>query len=256
MQGKSSVLISPENHLFFYEIFDPVTVICHNTSKVLNKHDIIIGSKVKILNNCENNVKIKGLNFEFYTSKSNLKKPIYIFNNISIINQFHEIWNFYAAEQDSNIDLSEIKEKIKLLISLIECDSDNEHQSKSKIGKIHTKLIKINRYLRNNYHEPITLQQLSDLFQCNSVYLCNTYSKVFKISPVKYLKNLRMEKAKNLIMNTNEPIKSVASKVGYVSCAHFCEVFKKYYNSSPTEYRKKITYLKMKGEIKNGESEY
>lgn len=53
----------------------------------------------------------------------------------------------------------------------------------------------------------------------------------------KYLQEVRMEKARELLANTNNPLKSVADASGFVNESHFCKVFKKLHLISPVQYR-------------------
>nr|WP_243145844.1 AraC family transcriptional regulator [Clostridium chromiireducens] len=74
------------------------------------------------------------------------------------------------------------------------------------------------------------------------MYLSSVYiSKVFKEktgeSPINYLINLRLEKAKDLLISTESPIKSIAQSVGYSDAYYFSKLFKKYYGHSPYKYR-------------------
>jgi YesN/AraC family two-component response regulator len=53
----------------------------------------------------------------------------------------------------------------------------------------------------------------------------------------KYLQQIRLEKAKELLVNTNDPVKAVAGAAGFVNESHFCKVFKKMHCISPVQYR-------------------
>jgi YesN/AraC family two-component response regulator len=56
-------------------------------------------------------------------------------------------------------------------------------------------------------------------------------------SPINYLINLRLEKAKNLLVSTESPIKSIAQAVGYKDAYYFSKLFKKYCGHSPCKFR-------------------
>lgn len=106
--------------------------------------------------------------------------------------------------------------------------------------KIDSRLIMVNRYIRKYYSDPITLDKLADLIGCNPVYLSNTYSKVFKISPIKHLQVIRMKKACDLLTETNLVISEIASKLGYYSVSQFGVFFKRQFGHTPKEYRKRV----------------
>ncbi len=61
--------------------------------------------------------------------------------------------------------------------------------------------------------------------------------KNLKVSPQKYLINLRMYKATLLLKSTKLPIGEVANKVGYTDSLLFSKTFSKYFSMSPLNYR-------------------
>jgi YesN/AraC family two-component response regulator len=105
-------------------------------------------------------------------------------------------------------------------------------------GKIDNRLILVNRHIRMYYDKPLCLQDLAELIQCNPVYLSNTYSKVYGISPIKHLQNFKMKRATELLQNSALPVGEIANKLGYVSSSQFASLFKAYYGLTPTKYRR------------------
>ena len=55
-----------------------------------------------------------------------------------------------------------------------------------------------------------------------------------------YLSRLRIEKAKNLLLNPNLRVSEIAFEVGFQSLTHFNRVFKKVLGLSPTDYREQL----------------
>ena len=53
----------------------------------------------------------------------------------------------------------------------------------------------------------------------------------------KYIQQVRLDKAKERLVNTNDPLKLVADASGFVNESHFCKVFKKIHLVSPVQYR-------------------
>jgi transcriptional regulator GlxA family with amidase domain len=53
----------------------------------------------------------------------------------------------------------------------------------------------------------------------------------------KYLQRVRLEKAKEILVSTNDPVKAVADAAGFANESHFCKVFKKINLVSPVQYR-------------------
>ena len=56
-------------------------------------------------------------------------------------------------------------------------------------------------------------------------------------SPLQYATIMKMERAKYLIEQSDEPIGTIMEKLGYLDSAHFSKLFKKYCGYSPKKYR-------------------
>ncbi|WP_336783265.1 AraC family transcriptional regulator [Paenibacillus illinoisensis] len=111
------------------------------------------------------------------------------------------------------------------------------HQLEVSRDRIDPRLIQLNRYIRKNYTTSITLQDLADYVGVHPTYLSNTYSKVFNISPIFYINQLRMITAEELLSHSNIAIKDIASKIGYNSVSQFSSIFKRFHSKTPSQYR-------------------
>ena len=93
-------------------------------------------------------------------------------------------------------------------------------------------------YISHHYQEKVKINELADYIGVNRSYLTSSFKKAVGCSPQEYLVNLRMEKAKNLLKNTDMPINAVAAAVGYQDQLAFSKIFKQNFTVSPKEYRK------------------
>lgn len=85
------------------------------------------------------------------------------------------------------------------------------------------------------------LEGVNDVAQKLNVskhHLIREFSKTIGISPGKYLEQVRVECAKQILLTTDYPLDIVAGIVGFSGANYFCRVFKKTTNQTPTEYRK------------------
>ena len=99
---------------------------------------------------------------------------------------------------------------------------------------------KIVEYLDENYAKPFSLETIAQ-----NVYLSPNYvSTLFKRETGKrlsdYVVEVRVEKAKELLKNTNLRAYEIAGKVGYLDSRYFGDLFKKITGLSLTEYRKSL----------------
>lgn len=92
-------------------------------------------------------------------------------------------------------------------------------------------------YIEQNYHEQLTLQKVADYLGINKSYFCTTFKKVMKQSFCAYVQNFRIEKSKDLLINTNDSILNIALNTGFSSSSYFNNTFKKNVGQTPVEYR-------------------
>lgn len=94
-------------------------------------------------------------------------------------------------------------------------------------------------YINHNYAGNITLENIAPLFGYNSSYLGKIFSKKMGETFNSYVDHVRIERSKELLLNENTKIYTIAEKVGYRNADYFHIKFKKYVGISPAEYRKR-----------------
>lgn len=93
-------------------------------------------------------------------------------------------------------------------------------------------------YMKKNYHDPeLTMNSLAEYLQMSAVSLSIEFKNEIEVNPSEYLANLRMNKAKELLRNTDMLIKDVGVAVGYEDDRSFRRRFKKYTGITPAQYR-------------------
>ena len=96
---------------------------------------------------------------------------------------------------------------------------------------------KIKEYLDQNFTSPITLDSLAETVYISKHYLSHLFKEQTGVSPIKYLTSKRMEKACELLSETELPVSEVSKAVGYENPLYFSQVFKRIYGISPVKYR-------------------
>ncbi len=93
------------------------------------------------------------------------------------------------------------------------------------------------RYIHERYQDPITLETMLEHLGCSSRQLLRAFKKQIRTSPIDYLIQLRMSKAKQLLCSTDFTLREIAESVGYSDSYYFSRIFKKYEGVSPTNFR-------------------
>lgn len=97
------------------------------------------------------------------------------------------------------------------------------------------------KFINENYREDISMEQTAEHVNLSPYY----FSKIFKIESGKtftdYVTDIRIEKAKELIAETNLSLKEVCYEVGYKDPNYFSRVFKRVTGATPTDYRQQLS---------------
>lgn len=103
-------------------------------------------------------------------------------------------------------------------------------------GVVHGTVKEILRYIQENYNKDISLYQIADEAGMNAAYLSALFKGETGISYVRYLTDLRMNKAKEFL-SEGYRVTEVSDMVGYHNYRYFCDVFKKSIGIMPNEYK-------------------
>jgi two-component system response regulator YesN len=93
-------------------------------------------------------------------------------------------------------------------------------------------------HIKNSYNQVITLENAAEKFHLNSSYLSRLFKQETGENFVVYLTKTRIDKARELIGNTNTSIQEIAIMVGFENSNYFSKLFKRYMGISPGEYKK------------------
>jgi AraC-like DNA-binding protein len=95
-------------------------------------------------------------------------------------------------------------------------------------------------YILEHQAEDISLGQVAKAVNTSTFYFCKMFKKATGLNFTNYLSRVRIERAKNLLLNPNLRVSEIAFEVGFQSLTHFNRVFKRIIGQSPTEYRAKL----------------
>lgn len=89
----------------------------------------------------------------------------------------------------------------------------------------------------DSYHQELSVEAMARTANLSPSYLSHLFKAETGLSPLQYLKSVRMSKAKELMENTFLNVKEVMHRVGVKDKCHFARDFKKAYGMAPTEFR-------------------
>lgn len=97
-------------------------------------------------------------------------------------------------------------------------------------------------YIRENYDKDLNMAVVSNHISMNYSLFSYAFKQYAGNNFVNFLKDIRMEKAKELLEKTDLRIVEISQKIGYENEKHFMKIFKATCGVSPTEYRKNMQY--------------
>lgn len=101
-------------------------------------------------------------------------------------------------------------------------------------------IIKAKQFIQEHQTDDLSLGDVARAVNTSTFYFCKMFKKYTGLNFTNYLSRLRIEKAKNLLLNPNLRVSEIAYEVGFQSLTHFNRVFKKIIGQSPTEYRSQL----------------
>jgi transcriptional regulator GlxA family with amidase domain len=92
-------------------------------------------------------------------------------------------------------------------------------------------------FMGAHLQDDLSLKKMAQSVNLSPWWLCHLFRKETGVPPERYLKLLRMQRAKELLETTFLSVKEVMTRVGVSDESHFVRDFKRVYSLSPTQYR-------------------
>ena len=122
----------------------------------------------------------------------------------------------------------------QLIYSAIRTDQDSQRLSvPTRIGVRHPKLAEVIRIMEQNTEEPISPARLAAQVGISTRQLERLARRYLSRSPKRYYMELRLQKARNLLMQTDMSVINIALACGFTSPSHFSKCYRAHYGTTP-----------------------
>ncbi|MEM8824567.1 MAG: GlxA family transcriptional regulator [Pseudomonadota bacterium] len=122
----------------------------------------------------------------------------------------------------------------QMIYSSIRTDQDTQRLSiPTRIGVRHPRLSQVIREMEQNIEEPISPSILAQQVGMSTRQLERLFRRYLNRSPKRYYMELRLSKARNLLMQTDMSIINVALACGFTSPSHFSKCYRAHYGTTP-----------------------
>jgi len=92
-------------------------------------------------------------------------------------------------------------------------------------------------HMRRNLDQPIERDRLAEVAGMSRAQFHRVFTRATGCSPVRFLRNIRLRLAQQMLISTGEPVKAVARRCGYEDVFVFSKAFKRHAGLSPSAYR-------------------
>lgn len=96
------------------------------------------------------------------------------------------------------------------------------------------------QFIKEHQADEISLGDVAKAVNTSTFYFCKMFKKTTGLNFTDYLSRVRVEKARNLLLNPNLRISEIAFASGFQSLSHFNRVFRRIAGESPSRYRDKL----------------
>jgi AraC-like DNA-binding protein len=92
-------------------------------------------------------------------------------------------------------------------------------------------------FMADNIDKPVSVDQLAALADMPTFGFIRSFNKIHGTTPMRYLRQMRLERAKDMLIHTSLPIAAISHRLGFSDSAHFVVAFKRAEGMTPRAYR-------------------
>ena len=194
----------------------------------------ILGYSNEIMKSFEDIFQTDKKNFVHFYKLINKGEIVAINYNSTVKGLLNEI---KQAIYDNKNQIVRLKSIELILYEIMNLEKNKRVNIKYYRRSTINKIINIEKYIMDNLDKKITINDICERFDISSNTLKGCFKQTFLNSIYAYIKQARVEKGRELLMNTDKSILEIALSCGYSNNQNFTKAFKKYYNITPNDIR-------------------
>ncbi|MBR2860226.1 MAG: helix-turn-helix transcriptional regulator [Clostridia bacterium] len=156
--------------------------------------------------------------------------PIPIKYSEKVLKQFKEI-EYKRNLKNPMFEMESIRDVYSIILS-ITSQSIDKYTPNSKMQKIQPAI----EYVSQNFDKRITNDILANVAGLSTIYFRKLFTEVMGISPIAYTKQMRIEKAKEMLKSDYGTLSDIAQSLGYANLYDFSRDFKTHTGKAPSKY--------------------
>ncbi|WP_395373891.1 GlxA family transcriptional regulator [Marinicella sp. W31] len=187
-----------------------------------------------------------------YSEELIQKYPHLTVSDKSLYIQDDKVWSSGGVTAGIDMTLAIIKSEYgnaiatevarELLVYLHRPGNQNQYSTPLKIQSFNDdRFIDLLEWIQENLHQQLTLEKIAQKANYSPRHLSRLFQSAFRRTPSHLIEQLRMDRARVLLAESNGRISEIALSVGYVYASSFRRVFERYFGLSPQAYRQSIS---------------
>lgn len=185
-----------------------------------------------------------------YKSKKNFSQVYvkFIFSNL-LKDIYEALPSNLKGNLNEDIDHLYRASEFQTVIEILEKGiSRMEENFSANPQMVHREIETVKQYIYANFDKELSVDMLAEQVYMAPSYLSHIFKKETGQNLSKFIKSLRMEKAKEMLEESHNKIVNISYAVGYPNVSYFCQSFREYFGVSPQKYRNQ-------GEVNEEDSE-
>lgn len=148
-------------------------------------------------------------------------------------------WGYNSADREVERQIKQAStfNRLKNILTEFIC-SIALIMNKEQEEKNHSYIKKVCNFIKKNFHKDLSIEDIAESVYLSPNYLSNIFKDKTGKTIISYLTEVRIKKAKRLLVDTHMKIYEVGKQVGYKDSTYFGQVFKKQTGQTPNDYRK------------------
>lgn len=132
------------------------------------------------------------------------------------------------------IEIESIRDVYSIIMAIVQTGSKSYIPTDKQ-----AKIAAATEYISQNYAQKITNDGLAELTGLSTVYFRKLFTEIMGVSPITYARQIRIEKAKEMLKSDYGTLSDMALSLGYANLYDFSRDFKKHTGTSPSKYEGK-----------------
>lgn len=146
------------------------------------------------------------------------------------------------AASDTELDRQTIAPLVieEIVLRLLRSDAAAAIRNAASVTRSASRIQQSMRFMRTAFQQALSVEQLARKAAMSPSHYAHSFRAVAGVSPMRYLRDLRLDEARELLLRGGLRVGSVAAQVGFESSAHFSREFKSRFEASPAVYAKRM----------------